>query len=101
MADAAGGEPTLLPARLHCAGGPVPQGAIVRVNAPACAFSVETARGRPLDIDLGQECAIVGVSTQGRHPPTRMFPRVAHEPTLGWLVEGQPDWPAGEKYRGP
>lgn len=92
-------EAALLPARLGCATCKVPQGAIVRVNAPQLAFSVPEARGRPLLIDLGGECAVFAFATQGRHPPTRQYPRVAHDARDGWVVEGRPDWPSTQRYR--
>ena len=96
-----GSTPRLLQARLHCPTCRVPQNAIVRTNVPAAAFSVETARGRHLNIDLGHQCFVRALSTQGRHPPTRLYPHVANDARDGWAVEGQPQWNPKERYTGP
>ena len=96
-----GTTPRLLPARLHCQTCKVSQNAIVRTNASGCAFSVEAARGRPLNIDLGQSCRISALSTQGRHPATRSYPYVTKDVREGWQLEGQPNWDPNERYGGP
>ena len=96
-----GSAPRLLPARLSCATCRVPQTATVRMNGPECAFSLIAAQGRPLDIDLGKACVVAGFSTQGRHPPTRDYPRVARCARDGWVVEGRPDWDPSQRYSGP
>ena len=97
-----GATPRLLQARLHCPTCRVPQNAIVRTNVPAAAFSVQAARGRHLNIDLGRSCNVRAVSTQGRHPPTRQYPHVAKDARDGsWAVEGQPQWDPKERYNGP
>jgi hypothetical protein len=72
-------------------------------------WDVGLSGGRPLDLDLGTTCLITHFSTQGRHPHTRLYPRVlvekAGQPAgLGKgaiLVEDQPDHPPNEQYAGP
>ena len=67
VADAA---PTakLLQVRLQSPLCKVPQTAIVRTNRNACAFSVEAARGRHLNVDLGHLCKVTHHTTP-HHPP--------------------------------
>jgi len=48
------------------------------------AFDVTSAGGVggtkcKLDIDLGEDCEVTHISTQGRHPQTRVFPHVRRE----------------------
>jgi len=99
--EAAGHNSRLLPMRLHCAKCKVCQTAVVRQNSSHSAFSVAEAAGKPLDIDLGASSLVTAFSTQGRHPPTRRFPHVAHDPQVGHVVEGQPEWDGRVKYKGP
>jgi len=76
-----------LKASLHCSGNRVPSTAMVRCNQTASAWDVATSRGKPLDIDLGQNCAIFNFSTQGRHPMTRLYPRRYLGDDKIWRVE--------------
>ena len=84
-------------------------GPAVRNNTWRVAFDVESARGRPLELDLGVNCLIDHVSTQGGHPPTRVYPRIIHkkrsctgEPEI-YMVEGRPGWSLAQhgRYEGP
>lgn len=95
-------DASLLPFALRCAAGPhVSQTARVRVNDPSACWRVEAAQGKPLEIDLGAQCLIAAVSTQGRHPATRLYPyfdRITGE------LEGAdhlPNYRPGVPYRGP
>ena len=91
----------LLKARLSCPGYyRLPQGSIVRTDAPEKAFSVSAAAGQWLTIDLGRDHYVSAFATQGRHPETRVFPYVSHNAD-GWFVEGQPDWNPSDRYDGP
>eukprot|EP00966_Prymnesium_polylepis_P196872 4561950-Prymnesium_polylepis.1 len=54
---------------------------LARANDPKAAFDVEASGGLGgkrayLEIDLGCDCQLSHISTQGRHPPTRQYPRV-------------------------
>ena len=101
----------LLKATLKCRGMHVPQSAIVRVNQHASRFDVARAQGKPLEIDLGTSCAISAFSTMGRHPSTRLYPRVSCDRVPGgsvssfsWSVEDGdylPGHTPGAKYNGP
>lgn len=100
----------LLPfARLHCASSThsVPVGSIVRNRERS--WDVGLSGNRPLDIDLGATCLISHFSTQGRHPSTRLYPRVRIQNAVGQLcssgkgavlVEDQPDHPPDEPFTG-
>ena len=77
-----------LKATLHCAGCRVPQTATVRCNQPSAFWDVARAGGEPLTLDLGSSCLISTISTQGRHPATRRYPRVERDyDTKQWRVE--------------
>ena len=94
----------LLKATMHCAASQVPQTACVRVNEPSAYWDVARARGKPLEVDLGATCLISAVSTQGRHPATRRYPRVWKEDNGIEHVEDAENRPApeaGGKYKGP
>lgn len=93
----------LLPMRLTCPSyvGKAPQSAIVRTDHVHAAFYCAFSGGRPLEIDLGHNCRVSAVSTQGRHPATRRYPHTSHSKEEGWVVEGQPDWDPSKPYRGP
>lgn len=97
----------LLKATLKCAGTYVPQSAVVRVSTPSAFFDVTRAKGKPLEIDLGQSCLISAFSTQGRHPSTRLYPRAGFETIRGertYVVEDRdylPNYRHGERYKGP
>lgn len=96
----------LLKATLKCRGMHVPQSAIVRVNQRASHFDVAGAQGKPLEIDLGTSCAISAFSTMGRHPSTRLYPRMegGNVSSFSWLVEDSDHLPGhtpGAKYKGP
>ena len=83
-------------------------------QAHASFFDVARAKGTPLEIDLGALCAISAVSTMGRHPSTRLYPRTGIELRGGRVSQHlYEDWDAvedgdylpgykqGEKYKGP
>ena len=77
------GEP-LVPKTLGGSSGRHGKAALVRNNNPFACFDVDAAGGAGhrkayLEVDLGHEMLITEVSTQGRHPPTRIFPEVRHE----------------------
>ena len=99
----------LLKAALHCAGGRVPQTAIVRVNHTSNAWLVPDSMGKPLEIDLGMPCTVSHFSTQGRHLPTRRYPHVWKDSSLQgdglWHVEDaayrMTDAARGSRYQGP
>ena len=55
----------------------VPQTAVVRTMIPAAAW--DCSGSRPLTIDLGCTCIISAFSTQGRHPPTRVYPQTKQD----------------------
>jgi len=91
---------------LRCRASKVPQDAVVRCNSTASAWSVASAAGHPLDIDLGATCDIAHFSTQGRHPLTRLYPHVSMNPeTKRFRVEDEEhnafSIKPGRRYQGP
>lgn len=95
----------MLKAVLQCDGCRVPQTAIVRCNQPGAFWDVGKAHGKPLTLDLGSTCLISSISTQGRHPATRRYPRVQKDAqTQQWEVEDAEHLPAyttNTEYKGP
>jgi len=68
----------LLPfARLHCGSKSVRIGAVVRDRCASWDMGLSVLGGL-LEVDLGRTCVISAFSTQGRHPATRVYPRVVH-----------------------
>ena len=79
------GAPLLTPRSLGGRGGKHRLAPLVRNDDFSAAFDVEAdgggvgARRCHVEIDLGTDCALTAISTQGRHPPTRVYPQVRHE----------------------
>ncbi|KAL3906285.1 MAG: hypothetical protein SGPRY_010607 [Prymnesium sp.] len=101
-------EGELLKATLRCTGMNVPQSAVVRCNENMSFWHVAKAHGKPLEIDLGQTCVISNFSTQGNHPPTRIFPEKYRDKSGILRVESKEllrgvtvDHAGNERYIGP
>ena len=81
-------------------------------QAHTSCFDVARAKGKPLEIDLGASCAISAFSTMGRHPSTRLYPKIGIELDGGRVTQPEamvtvedsdylPGYKHGEKYKGP
>lgn len=78
------GAPLLAPRSLGGRGGKHRLAPLVRNDGFDAAFDVEAAGGVGarrcfLEVDLGANCALSDLSTQGRAPPTRTYPSVRKE----------------------
>ena len=78
------GAPLLAPRSLGGRGGKHRCAPLVRNDEFAAAFDCEGAGGVGakrcyIELDLGANCELSDLSTQGRHPPTRTYPQIRHE----------------------